>query len=55
MENKNTNTEYQKVVRARDQKQEIVEIAVGIIYFLFEICNTVLTVQGGQGAIYVFF
>ena len=44
MENKNTNTEYQKVVRERDQKQEIVEIAIGIIYFLFEICNTVLTI-----------
>ena len=36
MENKDTNTDYQKVVRAGDQKWEIAETTFGII-FLFEI------------------
>ena len=36
MENKDTNTDYQKVVRVGDQKWEIVETTFGII-FLFEI------------------
>ena len=37
MENKDTNRDYQEVVRVGDQKREIVEIRIGII-FLFEIC-----------------
>ena len=36
MENKDTNTDYQKVVRVGDQKWEIVETTFRII-FLFEI------------------
>ena len=36
MENKDANTDYQKVVKVGDQKWEIVETAFGII-FLFEI------------------
>ena len=35
MENKDTNTEYQKFVRVGDQKWEIVEITIGIIFLLF--------------------
>ena len=38
MENKDTNTDYQKVVRVWDQKWEIVETTFGIIFFLLEIC-----------------
>ena len=37
MENKDTNRDYQEVVRVGDQKREIIEIRIGII-FLFEIC-----------------
>ena len=37
MENKDTNRDYQEVVRVGDQKREIVEIRIGIT-FLFEIC-----------------
>ena len=33
MENKVTNTDYQKVVRVGDQKWEIVEIMIGNIFF----------------------
>ena len=36
MENKDTNTDYQKVVRVGDQKWEIVDTTFGIM-FLFEI------------------
>ena len=36
MENKDTNTYYQKVIRVGEEKWEIVEITIGII-FLFEI------------------
>ena len=36
MENKDTNTDYQKVVSVGDQKCEVVEITIKII-FLFEI------------------
>ena len=35
MENKDTNTEYQKFVRVGDQKWEIVEITIRIIFLLF--------------------
>ena len=34
MENKDTNTDYQKVVRVGDQKWEIVEIMIGNIFFV---------------------
>ena len=34
MENKDTNTDYQKVVRVGDQKWEIVETTFGIIFCL---------------------
>ena len=33
MQNKGTNTDYQKFVRVGDQKREIVEIIIGIIFF----------------------
>ena len=33
VENKDTNTDYQKVVRVGDQKREIVEITIGILFF----------------------
>ena len=33
MENKDTNTDYRKFVRVSDQKWEIVEIPIGIIFF----------------------
>ena len=35
MENKDTNTDYHKFVSVGDQKWEIVEIIVGIIFFFF--------------------
>ena len=38
MENKDANTDYLKFVGVGDQKSEIVEITVGIIFFLLEIC-----------------
>ena len=39
MENKDTNTDYLKIVTVGDQKWEIVEITIGIIFFfLLEIC-----------------
>ena len=38
MENKDTNTDYQKFLRVGDQKWEIVEIIIAIIYCLLEIC-----------------
>ena len=34
MENKDTNTDYQKVVRVGDQKWKIVEITIEIIFFV---------------------
>ena len=37
MENKDTNTDYQKVVRVGEQMWETAEITVGNI-FLFKIC-----------------
>ena len=38
MENKDTNTEYQRIVRVGDQKWEIVEFTMGIFFLLlFEI------------------
>ena len=37
MENKDTNTDYQKFVRVVRQKWGIVEIPIGIILFLLEI------------------
>ena len=33
MENKDTNTDYQKFVRVGDQKGEILEITIGITFF----------------------
>ena len=33
MENNDTNTDYHKFARVGDQKWEIVEIAIGIIFF----------------------
>ena len=38
MENKDTNTDYEKFVRVGDQKWEIVEITIRIIFFCYEIC-----------------
>ena len=38
MENNDTNTDYQKFVRAGDQKWEIVEITIVFFFFLLEIC-----------------
>ena len=35
MENNNTNTDYHKFVRLGDQKWEIAEITIGIIFFFF--------------------
>ena len=35
MENKDTKTDYQEVVGAGDQKWEMVEITIGIIFFFF--------------------
>ena len=35
MKNKDTNTDYQKVVRLGDQKWEIVKTAIRIIFFFF--------------------
>ena len=37
MENKDTNADYQKFVRVGDQKWEIAEITIRIIFFLLEI------------------
>lgn len=37
MENKDTSTDYQKFVGVRDQKWEVVEITIGIFFFLLEI------------------
>ena len=33
MENKDTNTDHQKIVRVGKQKREIAEITIGIIFF----------------------
>ena len=38
MENKDTNTDYQKFVRIVDLKREIAEITIRIIFFWLEIC-----------------
>ena len=35
MENNDTNTDYPKFVRVGDQKWEIVEITIGIIFLFF--------------------
>ena len=35
MENNDTNTDYHNFVRVMDEKQEIVEIIIGIIFFYF--------------------
>ena len=37
MENKDTSSDYQKFVGVRDQKWEVVEITIGIFFFLLEI------------------
>ena len=36
MENKDTNTAYQKFIRVGDQNWEIVEITIGIIFFAWD-------------------
>ena len=36
MENKDTNTEYQKFVRVGDQNWEIIEITIGINFFVWD-------------------
>ena len=36
IENKDTNTDYQRVVRVRDQKWEIVEITIGVTFFVWD-------------------
>ena len=41
IENKDTNTDYQKFVRVADQKWEIVEITVGIIFFCLRFLFTI--------------
>ena len=49
MENNDTKTDYQEIVRAGDQMWEMVEITIGIIFFvcLFEIhVHYFLYVQG---------
>ena len=45
MENKGTNTDYQKFVRVGDQKWEIVEIITGIIFFAWD-SNSLFFIQG---------
>ena len=35
MENEDTNTDYQKLVRVGNKKWEIVEITIGIFFFIF--------------------
>ena len=45
MENKGTNTDYQKFVRVWDQKCEIVEIITGIIFFAWD-SNSLFSIQG---------
>ena len=37
MENKDTNTDYHKFVRAMDKKWEIVEFTIGIIFFAWDL------------------
>ena len=41
MENNNTNTDYHKFVRVGDQKWEIVEITIGIIFFCLRFVFTI--------------
>ena len=42
MENSDTDTDYQKVVRVGDQPGEIVEITIRIISFLWRLVFTIL-------------
>ena len=42
MKNKNTNTNYQKVVRVEDQKWEIVENSIRIIFFVWDWYSLIL-------------
>ena len=44
MENNDTNTDYHKFVRVGDQKWEIVEITIGIIFFFFFCLRYVFTI-----------
>ena len=37
MENNDTNIDYQKFVRVEDQKWEILEITIGIIFFTWDL------------------
>ena len=46
MENKDTKADYQMVVRAEDQKWEMVEINIGIIYFIWDSLHYFLYIQG---------
>ena len=47
MENKDTNAEYQRIVRVGDQKWEIVEFTMGIfLLLLFEIRIHYFLLQG---------
>ena len=41
MENKNTNTDYHKFVRVGNQKWEIVEITIKIIFFCLRLLFTI--------------
>ena len=44
MENKDTNTDYLKVIKVGDQKWEIVETTIGIFFFLFVCLRFALTI-----------
>ena len=46
MENKDTNTDYQKVVGVGDQIWEILEITIEIFFFFFLIFYSVFFIQG---------
>ena len=46
MENKDTKADYQIVVRAEDQKWEMVEINIWIIYFIWDSLHYFLYIQG---------
>ena len=45
MENKDTNTDYQKFVRVGDQKWEILDITIGITFFAWD-SYSLIFIQG---------
>ena len=48
MENNYTNTDYHKFVRVGDQKCEIVEITIGIIFFWLRFVFTIFYTESFQ-------